>query len=123
MTDIDAERLSELEKDVSSLDARLTSMEHVLNTHSAKLDRIVEAITATKARPQYDPQAIITFTKDVAILMALLGSLIVYIATGILDKPIAVMQSRVGNIEKRLLLDEMAKESRPAPDRPRLYWR
>ena len=96
------DRLLLLESHATATEARLTTVERTLDTHGQKLDRIVQAVTASGARREFDPAAVISFIKDTAILLALSASGIIYIATSIADKPVALLQQQHVSFERRM---------------------
>jgi hypothetical protein len=97
-----AERLFGLENHTTALDARLSGVEKTLTIHSAKLDRIVDAVSAASGRPHFDPIVIIGFIKDVAVLFGLVCAGIIYVASNISSAGNAVIEHRVNTIEQQL---------------------
>jgi hypothetical protein len=96
------ERLQTLEHHAQRTEVRLNSVEKTLNTHSGKLDRIVDAVTQHTAKPQFNPREMVSFIRDVVVLGAAAGSVIIYIATNIAAGPAAILDLRVTQIERRL---------------------
>jgi hypothetical protein len=97
-----AGRLAKLESHATATEARLTTVERTLDIHGGKLDRIVQAVTATNARREFDPAAVVSFIKDSTILIGMMATAIIYIATNIADKPVSLLQQHQATIEKRI---------------------
>lgn len=95
-------RLAKLESHATATEARLTTVERTLDVHGGKLDRIVQAVTASGARREFDPAAVVSFVKDSAILIGMMATAIIYIATNIADKPVSLLQQHQTSIEKRM---------------------
>lgn len=96
------DRLLILETHATSTEARLSMVERTLDQHGQKLDRIVSAVTASSARREFDPAAVVSFVKDAAILLGLCCTAIIYVATGISDRPVALLEQRQSQFEKRI---------------------
>lgn len=97
-----AEKLQGLETHTTALDARLSGVERTLLVHTAKLDRIVDAVAAASGKPHFDPIIVVGFIKDVAILFGLVCAGIIYVASNITAASGVVIEHRVGQIEQRM---------------------
>jgi hypothetical protein len=98
----DTNRFRELETQTTTLDTRLSGVEETLANHTAKLDRIVEVLTTASARPQFDPIVIIGFIKDIAVVFAMVCAGIIYVSSNISSAWNAIIEHRVGQIEKTI---------------------
>jgi hypothetical protein len=85
-------RLGQLEEDSTEARTRLTHVEATLATHSSKLDRIIDALSA---RRDFNPLMTLQFIKDAAILLGLVAGFIIYMAGNIGSREDAVLQYRV----------------------------
>jgi hypothetical protein len=97
-----ADRLVGLENHTTALDARLSGVEKTLTIHSAKLDRIVDAVSAASGRPHFDPVIVVGFVKDTAVLFGLICAGIIYVASNISSAGNAVIEHRVNTLEQQL---------------------
>jgi len=92
-------RMAELESHATGTEARLRNVENTLIDHGRKLDAIAQAVTASASRPVFDPGRIVSFVKDTTMVIAAVAASIIYIATNIADKPVALLDQRVTQLE------------------------
>jgi hypothetical protein len=97
-------RLNQLERQYSVTDSRLDNVENMLASQGQKIDQIVSAVTQVSAKPVFNPAAILSFVRDAAVLIGLAASSIIYIATNISDKPVALLSQRIDSVEQRMSL-------------------
>jgi hypothetical protein len=100
--EVQYDRLRALEAHATSTETRLTSVEKTLAMHGSKLDRIVSAVTEHTAKPQFNPREMVSFIRDVVVLAAAAGSVIVYVATNIMAGPASLLDLRLTHIEESL---------------------
>lgn len=100
--DVYYDRLRTLEAHATNTETRLTSVEKTLALHGSKLDRIMSAVTEHTAKPQFNPREMVSFIRDVVVLAAAAGSVIIYIASNIAAGPASLLDLRLTHIENAM---------------------
>lgn len=103
------DRLRALETHATGTETRLTNVEKTLALHGSKLDRIMAAVTEHTAKPQFNPREMVSFIRDVVVLAAAAGSVIIYIASNIAAGPTSLLDLRLTHIEQMQHVTTRAK--------------
>ncbi|WP_088346519.1 MULTISPECIES: hypothetical protein [Rhodomicrobium] len=94
-------RLALLERHAQSTEKRLDNVDSALG-------RIEAALSKAEGRPAFEPMKILSFVKDAGILIGMGAAAIIFISTSINSSPMAVMESQLSSVMKRLEAVETA---------------
>jgi uncharacterized coiled-coil protein SlyX len=105
-------RLVQLESHADRTEIRIGKVEQALTEHSHKLDRLLQVVTQQSAQPRYDPQQIVSFVRDVVVVGGAIASIIIYIATNIMQNPVQLLDYRISQLEHATTTTTVAKAVR-----------
>jgi hypothetical protein len=123
MSDNDIHRLVQHhDGQLSALNSRVGHVEHKLDAHDVKLDKIIAAVTTHAAQPKIDIHQTIRSIGQLSFLFGSICAGIIYLATRQTETPIALIQKeqstaieRLERVESLLLPERWAsKTSREA---------
>lgn len=92
------ERNSQIER-LSAVEARMSGFENAMRELASEVHALGKAIVK---KHDFDPAAVISTIKDIATLAVVVTGGIIWIATSISDKPVAVLDSHISQLEKRI---------------------
>ena len=98
-----------LENQNIGMTTRMGHFEETLKNMGSKVDRVLELLSRTTSRREFDPSAVLGFIKDGAILVGLVGAGILYMTNNTVGEKtaesreeLAVMAYRIKQLEARI---------------------
>jgi hypothetical protein len=119
MSDTDIHRLVQHhDGQLSALNSRVGHVEHKLDIHDGKLDKILATVTTQAAQPKVDIHQTIRSIGQLTLMFGSICAGIIYLATRQTETPIAMIQKdqstaleRLGRLESLILPERWASKT------------